>query len=134
MMPMIFMFPTELLSTSNCSTQCDVDPVCAHIMLMSTYFSLPQPSVMLVQCVSPYSLSTFILPQPNKMLIQCMSTQASVNLFQPASAQCGVDPVCVPIELLSTQCGVGPVCVPHRAILNPVCWSSSVPLELSSTQ
>ena len=30
-----------------------VDPVCVPIELLSTYFNLPQPSVVLVQCVSP---------------------------------------------------------------------------------
>ena len=35
------------------STQCDVGPVCVRIELLSTYFNLPQPSVVLVQCVSP---------------------------------------------------------------------------------
>ena len=35
------------------STQCGVDPVCAPIELLSTYFNLPQPSVVLIQCVSP---------------------------------------------------------------------------------
>ena len=35
------------------STQCGVGPVCVPIGLLSTYFNLPQPSVVLVQCVSP---------------------------------------------------------------------------------
>ena len=35
------------------STQCGVGPVCVPIELLSTYFNLPQPSVMLIQCVSP---------------------------------------------------------------------------------
>ena len=35
------------------STQCGVGPVCVPIELLSTYFNLPQPSVVLVQCVSP---------------------------------------------------------------------------------
>ena len=35
------------------TTQYDVSPVCVSIELFSTYFNLPQPSVMLVQCVSP---------------------------------------------------------------------------------
>ena len=30
-----------------------VGPVCVPIELLSTYFNLPQPSVVLVQCVSP---------------------------------------------------------------------------------
>ena len=125
------------------STQCGVGPVCVPIELLSTYFNLPQPSVVLVQCVSPWSYcqptSTCLNP------VWCWSSvcphRAIVNLLQPASTQCGVGPVCVPIELLSTyfnclnpvwrwssvcphgaivnllqpastQCGVGPVCVP----------------------
>ena len=35
------------------SMQCDVGAVCVPIDLLSTYFNLPQPSVMLIQCVSP---------------------------------------------------------------------------------
>ena len=35
------------------STQCGVVPVCVPLELLSTYFNLPQPSVLLVQCVSP---------------------------------------------------------------------------------
>ena len=35
------------------STQCNVGPVCDLIELLSTHFNLPQPSVVLVQCVSP---------------------------------------------------------------------------------
>ena len=131
------------------STQCGVGPMCVPIELLSTYFNLSQPSVMLVQCVSPQSyvnqlqpastqcgvgpvcvpielLSTYFnLPQPSVVLVQCVSPQsycqptstclnpvwcwssvcpyrAIVNLLQPASTQCGVGPVCVPIELLST--------------------------------
>ena len=62
--------------------------------------------------------SYFNLPNP----VWCWSSvcphRAIVNPLHPASTQCGVGPVCVPIELLSTyfnlptQCGVGPVCVP----------------------
>ena len=33
------------------STLCDVGPACVPIELLSTYFNLPQPSVMLIQCV-----------------------------------------------------------------------------------
>ena len=35
------------------STQYDVSTVCVPIELLSTYFNLPQPSVMFIQCVSP---------------------------------------------------------------------------------
>ena len=105
------------------STQCDVGPACVPIELLSTYFNLPQPSVMLVQCVSPQSYcqptSTCLNP------VWCWSSvcphRAIVNLLQPASTQCGVGPVCVCphraiVNLLqpaaSTQCDVGPMCVP----------------------
>ena len=37
------------------NTQYDVGPVCVPMELLSTYFNLPQPSVMLIQCVSPRS-------------------------------------------------------------------------------
>ena len=39
------------------STQCDVGPVCVpHRAIVNRIFNLPQPSVMLVQCVSPIEL------------------------------------------------------------------------------
>ena len=87
------------------STQYGVGPVCVPMELLSTYFNLPQPSMVLVQCVSPWSCyqptSTCLNP------VWCWSSvcthRATVNLFQPASTQCGVGPVCVPIELLSTK-------------------------------
>ena len=86
------------------STQCGVGPVCVPIELLSTYFNLPQPSVVLVQCVSPQSYcqptSTCLNP------VWCWSSvcphRAIVNLLEPASTQCGVGPMCIPIELLST--------------------------------
>ena len=139
------------------STQCGVGPVCVPIGLLSTYFNLPQPSVVLVQCVSPYSYcqptSTCLNP------VWCWSSvcphRAIVDLLQPASTQCGVGPVCVPIQLLSTyfnlpqpsvvlvQC-VSPYsyCQPTSTCLNPVwCWSSVCPhraivdlLQPASTQ
>ena len=105
------------------STLCDVDPVCVPTELLSTCLNpvwcwpsvcphraivnLPQPCVMLIQCVSPQS---YCQPaSPSVMLIQCVSPQ---SYCQPASTQCDVNPVCVPTELLST-------------CLNPVwCWSS----------
>ena len=34
-------------------TRCDVGLVCVPIKLLSMYFYLPQPSVILIQCVSP---------------------------------------------------------------------------------
>ena len=37
-------------------TQCDVGPVCVLIELLSTYFNLPQPSVMLAQVCVPIEL------------------------------------------------------------------------------
>ena len=58
------------------STQCGVGPVCVPIELLSTYFNLPQPSVMLVNpvCVPIELLSTFFnLPQPSVVLVQCVS-------------------------------------------------------------
>ena len=42
--------------------QCGVGPVCVPIELLSTYFNLPQPSVVLVQCVFLQANTT--LPQP----------------------------------------------------------------------
>ena len=46
--------PIEPLSTYfNISTQYDINPGYAPIELLLTYFNLPQPSVMLVQCVFP---------------------------------------------------------------------------------
>ena len=140
--------PIELLSTyfnlpQPASTQCGVGPVCVPIELLSTYFNLPQPSVVLVQCVSPWSYcqptSTCLNP------VWCWSSVcphgAIVNLLQPASTQCGVGPVCVPMELLSTYFNlpqpsvvlvqwVSPwsYCQPTSTCLNPVwCWSSVCP-------
>ena len=92
---------------------------CVPTELLTTCFNLSQPSVVLVQCVSPIELLTtyFNLPQPSVMLIQCVPHRAIVNLLQPASTQCDVDPVCAPIELLTTY-------VLQLASLNPVwCWS-----------
>ena len=101
------------------STQCDVGPVC--VLLLSAYFSLPQLSVILVQCEPSWSYC-----QPTSTCLNpvwcwsCVSPcRAIVNLLQPASTKHVVGPVCVIIELMSiyvlqpasTQCGVGPVCV-----------------------
>ena len=84
------------------STQCDVDPVCVSIELLSTYFNMPQPSVMLIQCVPIELLSTYFnLPQPSVMLIQCVPIEllsTYFNLPQPSVMLIQ----CVPIELLST--------------------------------
>ena len=56
--------------------------------------------------------------------------RAIVNLLQPASTQCVVDPVCVPIELADPVCVpielADPVCVPIE-LADPVC----VPIELA---
>ena len=80
--------------------------MCVPILL--TYFNLPQPSVMLVQCVShivnllqpastqydvgpvcvPILLTYFNLPQPSVMLSSVCPH--IVNLLQPASTQCDV--------------------------------------------
>ena len=84
------------------STQCDVDPVCILIELLSTCLNhvqcgssvgphravvyLPQASMMLIQCVYPEIIN---LPQLSVMLIQ--------YVWVP-----DVNPVWVPIELLST--------------------------------
>ena len=86
------------------STRCGFGPVCVPIELLSTYFNLPQPCVVLVQCVSPLSYcqptSTCLSP------VWCWSSvcphRATLNLLQPASTQCGVGPVSVPMELFST--------------------------------
>ena len=43
--------PVNLLQSA--SIQCDVGLVCVPTELLSTYFNLPQPSVMLNQYVSP---------------------------------------------------------------------------------
>ena len=74
------------------------------VHLYSGMVNLPQPGVVLVQCVFTLSYcqptSTCLYP------VWCWSSvcshRAIVNLLQPASTQCGVGPVCVPIELLST--------------------------------
>ena len=106
------------------STQCGVGPVCVPMELLSTYFNLPQSSVELVQCVSTQSccqpISTCLYPVwywssvcPHRAIVNlfnlplpsvvCVPIELHiVNLFQPASTQCGIGPVCVPIELLST--------------------------------
>ena len=86
------------------STQCDVDPVCVPRAI----FNLPQPSVMLILCVSPELFSTCLNP------VWCWSSvcphRAIVNLLQPASTQCDIDPVCacvcvsLYIMTLSTWC------------------------------
>ena len=72
------------------------------VELLSTYFNLPQPSVMLMQCVPSELLSTYFkLPQPGVMLMQCVSRRAIVNLLhlpQPS------------VKLIQ--------CVSHRAIVN----------------
>ena len=39
------------------STLCDADPVCVSTEILSTYINLPQPCVMLIQCMSPLSNS-----------------------------------------------------------------------------
>ena len=59
----------------------------------------PQPSA--VWCWSSVSPHRAIvnLPQPSGMLVLCVSPWCCC---QPASTQCDVGPVCVPIELLST--------------------------------
>ena len=109
--------------------------VCIPIELLSTYFNLPQPSVMLIQCVFPQSYC-----QPTSTCLNPVWYWSSVcphrvifNLPQPASTQCGVGPMCVPIELVSTyfnlpqpsvvlvQC-VSPLsyCQPTSTCLNPV--------------
>ena len=126
------------------------DPVLVIIELLSTYFNLPQPSVMfdpvlvLIELLSTY----FNLHQPSVMLILSVSLlsyrQANFNLsiqydfdslyplellpaFFNLSTLCDVDPVCVSIEILVIQCNVDPVCItnvlPLIILLNPV-WST----------
>ena len=86
------------------STQCGVGPVYFSIELLSTYFNLPQLSVMLVQCVSPLSYC-----QPTSTCLNsvwCWSSVcphwAIVNLLQPASTQCDVDPQVFQAHLMAT--------------------------------
>ena len=45
--------------------------------------------------------------QPNVVLIQCGVDTVCVPI-ELSSTQCRVNPVCVPIELSSAQCDVGP--------------------------
>ena len=116
--------PIELLSTY--STQCTVDPVgvphkaifnllhlpthcdaestCGPIEQLSTYFNPPQPSVMLIQpsvmliqCVSPTELLStyFNPPQPGVMLTQSVSPTELLSTYFNLPTQCDVDPVCM---------------------------------------
>ena len=115
------------------STQCDVGPMCVPIELLSTYFSLPQPSVLLVQCVvGPVCCWSSVL------LVQCVvgpvcccpvCCWSSVLLVQ-----CVVGPVCCWSSVLLVQCVVGPVCcwssvLLVQCVVGPVC----VPIELLLT-
>ena len=76
-------------------TQCDVGPVCITTELYIV--NLPQPSGMLVQCVSPqsYILSTCLNP------VRCWSSVCHHRAIycQPAPTQCDVGPVCITTEL-----------------------------------
>ena len=84
---------------------------CSQAFLQSA-----QQSVMLIQCVFPWS---YCHPaQPNVMLVQYVP----IELLSTSTylTQCDVGTVCLPIELYcqpSTQCDVGPVCV-SIAIVN----------------
>ena len=109
--------PLKLLSTG--STQCDVHPVCILIELLLTCVN---------QCVSSYSYCQ--LAQPVWCSSSVYPNRAIVNLRQPVcvliqllstgSTQCDIDPVCVPIELLSTKYYTDSVCVPIELSSAPV--------------
>ena len=137
------MCPAIVSRLQPASTQCDIGPVCALIELLSTYFNLPPPSMVLILCVPSWSYcqptSTCLNP------VWCWSCvcphRAIFNLLQPAFTQCGVGPVYVLIDLLSTyflpqpsvmlvQC-VSPLSycsLCTSTCLNPVwCWSSVCP-------
>ena len=81
----------------------------SSVFLLSYCQLHSKTNVVLVQCVSPWNYcqptSTCLNP------VWCWSSvcphRAIVNLLQPASTQCDVGPVCVPIELLSTYSNQG---------------------------
>ena len=107
------------------SAQCDVVPLCLPIELLSTYLS----PVWCGPTVSPHR-TIVNLPQPSVMQTHCVSPQ---SYCQPTSAQCDVDPLCLPTELLSTYLSpvwCWPTVSPHRAIVNPpqpsVMWTHCV--------
>ena len=84
------------------STLCGVVPVCVFIELLQTFSNLPQPCVVLFQCVCLHRAIANLQP--------CVVLQ---ELLQTFSLQCVSS---------STLCGVVPVCVSvHRAIANSVC-------------
>ena len=130
------------------SNQCGIGAVCVPIKLLSAYFLLlPPPSVELVQCVFPYS---YCQPTSSSCLQSvwywcCVCTnKAIVSLLPPpASTQCGVGAVCVPIELLSAyflllppisvelvQCGVGAACVAIYGFESGGVWNMVLRLEV----
>ena len=94
------------------STQCGVGPVWCWSSVVLVQCGVGPvwcwSSVVLVQCgVGPvWCWSSVVLVQCGVGPVWCWSSvcprRAIVNLLQPASAQCGVGPVCVPVELLST--------------------------------
>ena len=115
-------------------------PVCVPIELLSTYFNLPPPSVLLssvcphraiVNLLQPASvwccpvcppielLSTYFnLPPPSVLLSSVCPHRAIINRLQPASTQCDV------VQCVSPQS----YCQPTSTCLNPVwCWSSASP-------
>ena len=74
-------------STSTCLNQCDVDPVCAFIELLSTYFNLPQS-----YCQPTSTCLNLCNANPVCVPIELLSTTSTyLN-------QCPIDLVCVPIE------------------------------------
>ena len=50
-LPVFVLMTLDMNPLQLASTQCGVGPVCVHIELLSTYFNLPQLSVVLVQCM-----------------------------------------------------------------------------------
>ena len=87
--------PQSITNLQPASTQCDVDPVCPHRVLPT--FNLPQPSVMLIQCVPTELLPTFNLPQHHTvMLRQCVTTEYGNTLWghTGSTSHCDVEAVC----------------------------------------
>ena len=113
------------------STQCDVDPLCVSPCCQPIHLR-----VMVVQWVPSYEpISTCLNPvwcwsivcvhRAVVNLFTCMWWWSSEflhkSLFQCASTQCGFDPICVSIGLLSTYspaCDGGPVSSFIRAYFN----------------